>query len=28
LLEQNKGFAAGDRVLVVWHNSHTAEIPA
>ena len=28
LLEQNNGFAAGDRVLVVWHNSHTAEIPA
>lgn len=28
LLEQNKGFAAGDRVLVVWRNSHAAEIPA
>ena len=28
LLEQDKSFAAGDRVLVVWHNSQAAEIPA
>ena len=25
---QDKSFAAGDRVLVVWHNSQAAEIPA
>ena len=28
LLGQDKSFAAGDRVLVVWHNSQAAEIPA
>ena len=28
LLVQDKSFAAGDRVLVVWHNSQAAEIPA
>jgi putative spermidine/putrescine transport system ATP-binding protein len=25
---QDKSFAAGDRVLIVWHNSQAAEIPA
>ena len=28
LLGQVNSFAAGDRVLVVWHNSHAVEIPA
>jgi len=28
LLGQDKSFAAGDRVLVVWHNSQAPEIPA
>lgn len=28
LLGQDNSFATGDRVLVVWHNSHAVEIPA